>query len=170
MKQFEFDLLGKPQYEYLEKAKGFYTVSWVWHIDGVRYQKRMTRGRYVYQERYGVVPSNLCVTHENGVLTDDRIENLIIKTFMEHGRNHLSDHRELPHKIISGVEHRLCGKCRNFLPLLKFAKRTRNKGKGLNPWCMKCSNDNLASKEARLKYYKKYNKKRKRLILDLSDN
>ena len=122
----------KYQISYYRKSEGRWYIKW--RIKGSRkiYSKR--RAVFVWEEKNGKLPKGYEIHHINFDKTDDRIENLQYLLRREHRLLHGRERED--HKIIRGVEHRRCQRCKKYKTLDSFWKRTAGTFGG---YCKNCT-------------------------------
>lgn len=60
--------------------------AWYWDEDEVRHT--LYRYQWVWMQNRGPIPDGMVVHHDNGLCTDDRIENLKLMTALDHSKLH----------------------------------------------------------------------------------
>lgn len=146
-------------WNYFRKSESRWYVKW--RNKGSRKIYSRRRAVYVWEQINGKLPNGYAIHHINFDKSDDRIGNLQCLLRKEHLFIHGRERED--HKIIRGIEHRRCQRCRKYKTLDNFWKRIAGTFGG---YCKKCSKEKLRewqnkNREKVNKYMRDYYHKQK---------
>lgn len=101
-----------------------------------RHVHKMLENRWVWEQAHGPIPEGHDIHHKDHDPTNNSLDNLECKPRGEHNAYHQRLRED--HRIIDGVEHRRCQRCREYKPLDCFSLRRAGTYHG---YCQSCLSD-----------------------------